>query len=82
MGRLFGNTPWVLAKLCSSVTALHLFPVPLPGKGTAVAEDKSRRVSHASTVALNVTPFIHTKMLFGGKKKKKILHKSHLVLFP
>lgn len=63
-----------------TVMALGLFPVPLPEKGTAAAEDKSRRESHPSTVALNVTPLIHRKTLFWGEKKKKILHKFHLVL--
>lgn len=64
-----------------TVTALGLFPVPLPEKGTAAAEDKFRRESHPSTVALNVTPLIHIKMgFFGCEKKEKILHNFHLVL--
>lgn len=58
-----------------TVKALYLFPVPLPEKGTAVAEDKSRRESHLSTVELNVTQLIHTKMLSEALKinrKKKL----------
>lgn len=34
----------------------------------AVAEDKSRRESHPSTVVLNVTQSMHTKMLSKGLK--------------
>ena len=52
-----------------TATALGLFPVPLPEKGTAGAEDKSRRESHPSTAALSVTPLIHIQMGFGGVRK-------------
>lgn len=76
MGKPLGFSQAVLL----TVTALGLFPDPFPEKGTAVAEDESRRESHPSTVAVNVTPLIHGKMLFWGEKKKKILHRFHLVL--
>lgn len=62
-----------------TVKSLYLFPVSLPEKGTAVAEDKSRRESHPSTVALNVIQLMHTKML---SEALKINRKKNLAQIP